>query len=59
LEKLKAGMKIEGPAIILNATSTIVIEPGSTSFIDEYGNIEIKIEEGNTESDCKQYTEIE
>jgi 5-oxoprolinase (ATP-hydrolysing) len=43
LESLKAGMTIEGPAIILNSTSTILVEPNCLSVIDEYGNVEILI----------------
>lgn len=39
LYKLKSGMKISGPAIILNNTSTILIEPGWNSLIDDFGNV--------------------
>ena len=41
LEHMKANMQIQGPAIILNKTSTIVIEPNWEAKIDIYGNVEI------------------
>ena len=41
LESLKANMKIQGPAIILNKTSTVLIEPFWEAKIDIYGNVEI------------------
>ena len=34
-------MKIQGPAIILNKTSTILVEPFWEARIDIYGNVEI------------------
>ena len=43
LEELSAGTKIEGPAIILNSTSTILIEPQSSCLLDEFGNLEISL----------------
>ena len=37
LEKLGAGMSIDGPAIVIQDTSTILIEPGCSSKITQYG----------------------
>jgi N-methylhydantoinase A/oxoprolinase/acetone carboxylase beta subunit len=34
-------MRINGPSIILNSTSTILIEPEWVACVDDYGNIEI------------------
>lgn len=48
-------MVIQGPAIILNSTSTILIEPNCQSIIDDYGNIEILIQDGLKDSDSKTY----
>jgi len=52
-------MTIKGPAIILNSTSTILIEPNCQSYIDQYGNIEILIEDTQDENDCKTYKTVE
>jgi N-methylhydantoinase A len=38
-DKLKAGNKVEGPAIVLEMDSTTVILSGHTGNIDEFGNI--------------------
>ncbi|MDR4507593.1 MAG: hydantoinase B/oxoprolinase family protein [Candidatus Brocadiaceae bacterium] len=43
LETLKAGCELKGPAIISNATSTILIDPGSLVKITAYGDIEITV----------------
>jgi len=32
-----------GPAIILNETSTILVEPDCLAMIDEFGNVEIEL----------------
>ena len=36
-------MKVTGPAIILNKTSTVLIEPFCEALIDSFGNIEITV----------------
>lgn len=51
-------MKIDGPAIILNSTSTILIEPQSQCVIDEFGNVEIQIDENLEENDYKKYQSV-
>ena len=38
-------MNVHGPAIILNKTSTVLIEPHWDAKIDIYGNIEITVSE--------------
>jgi len=40
---LKAETEINGPAIILNKTSTILIEPQYKSTIDTFGNVEVAL----------------
>jgi N-methylhydantoinase A len=39
--ELEPGMRIDGPAIIEEATSTIVLYPGQAAEVDEYLNLEI------------------
>jgi 5-oxoprolinase (ATP-hydrolysing) len=46
LDLLKSGMWIEGPAIILNKTSTILVEPDCKAEIDDFGNVIIHVQEG-------------
>lgn len=41
LEDLKAGQTIDGPAIIIHQTSTILIEPGCRATITRHGDVEI------------------
>jgi len=43
LEKLGAGMKIDGPAIVMQDTSTILIEPGCSSEVTEFGDLIITV----------------
>lgn len=38
-ELLPLGASIEGPAIVEQADATLVLDPGTTSRVDEYGNI--------------------
>jgi N-methylhydantoinase A len=38
-DQLKAGNKIEGPAIVLEMDSTTVILSGHTGNVDKFGNI--------------------
>jgi 5-oxoprolinase (ATP-hydrolysing) len=47
LEHLKRGMWISGPSIILNQTSTILIEPECKAEIDDFGNVILHVEEGS------------
>ncbi len=44
LEELGAGQVIEAPAIIIQQTSTIVLEPGCRTVVTEFGNLEIDID---------------
>mmetsp|Transcript_21107 Transcript_21107/g.25969 ORF Transcript_21107/g.25969 Transcript_21107/m.25969 type:complete len:167 (-) Transcript_21107:1371-1871(-) len=49
-------MEIAGPAIILNKTSTVVIEPYWLAKIDIYGNVEISADQsGAATVDFEQY----
>jgi 5-oxoprolinase (ATP-hydrolysing) len=52
-------MKIEGPAIILNKTSTILVEPESSAVIDDFGNVEIDLHDKLAAQDLKGYRSIE
>jgi N-methylhydantoinase A len=40
---LKAGMKIEGPALVEEAESTCVIGPSGSVSVDKHGNLLMKI----------------
>lgn len=60
LEQLKAGMQIAGPAIILNKTSTILIEPKWVANIDVFGNVEINLSNmKSAENDFESYQSVE
>ncbi|KAG9444966.1 hypothetical protein H6P81_016306 [Aristolochia fimbriata] len=43
LEKLGNGHLLQGPAIIMNGNSTVIVEPECRAIITEYGNIRIEI----------------
>ncbi len=43
LNNLGSGQKFFGPAIIINETSTLVVEPGCQAQISRWGDIEIEI----------------
>ncbi|EGT48596.1 hypothetical protein CAEBREN_03618 [Caenorhabditis brenneri] len=56
LEEMLAGQVINGPALLIDKNSTIVIEPSSSATITEHGNVELRI--GNdVEKDLK--TEVD
>jgi N-methylhydantoinase A len=38
-ERLRPGHRIDGPAIVVQDDSTVVIEPGYAGAVDEYANI--------------------
>jgi N-methylhydantoinase A len=42
-DKLRSGNRIEGPAIMVEYSSTLVIPPFASAFVDEYGNIVMEI----------------
>ncbi|KAF5278020.1 hypothetical protein FQA39_LY18417 [Lamprigera yunnana] len=46
LEKLEFGQVIDGPAIIMDKLSTILIEPDCTATVTKYGDIKIKVGTG-------------
>lgn len=48
LEKLHPTQIIQGPAIIMDKLSTILVEPGCKAMITKYGDIRITIGSGNT-----------
>ncbi|KAJ3683150.1 hypothetical protein LUZ60_013377 [Juncus effusus] len=43
LEKLGFGHVLQGPAIIMNGNSTVIVEPDCQATITRYGNIKIEI----------------
>lgn len=45
MKSLGAGEALQGPAIILQGTSTILIEPGCTATLSEFGDIQIEVKE--------------
>ena len=42
-EKLKAGNRIKGPAVIVEYSSTTVIPPFSECYVDDYGSLILKV----------------
>jgi 5-oxoprolinase (ATP-hydrolysing) len=44
LENLGAGQRLQGPAIVMQNTSTILVEPGCSAEITEYGDVALKVE---------------
>ncbi len=48
-------MKIEGPSIILNNTSTICIEPLWIAIIDDFGNAELNYDGQEIDKDTKDF----
>jgi len=42
-EKLKSGNRIDGPAVVVEYSSTLVIPPFASAHVDEYGNIVMEI----------------
>ena len=49
-------MKVMGPAIILNKTSTILVEPLCEAMVDFFGNVEITVE---TSAGCADYSRFQ
>jgi 5-oxoprolinase (ATP-hydrolysing) len=47
LEFLQAGLRIDGPAIIIHDTSTILVEPNCSASITAFGDVEIKVGTGS------------
>ncbi|WP_372681553.1 hydantoinase B/oxoprolinase family protein [Desulfosarcina sp.] len=45
---LKAGHTIDGPAIIIQDTATIVVDPECLATISRFGDVEIQVGEGDT-----------
>ena len=42
-EKLGEGLEIQGPSIVEDVDTTVVIRPGQSARVDEYGNILIRL----------------
>lgn len=58
LEQLGNGFSVEGPAIILNQTSTIIIEPHCTGKVAEEGSVLIEVET-NLDKKVEDYKSVE
>ena len=43
LNDLLAGHTLDGPALLIQETNTIVVEPGCTAVITEYGDVKIQV----------------
>lgn len=56
---MKSGMMVKGPAIILNNTSTILIEPSWVAKVDELGNIEMDNVDAKNDTDSHSYANVE
>lgn len=41
--RLRAGMEFEGPAIVEERESTIVVPPGARASVDDYGNVHLTL----------------
>ncbi|WP_238123184.1 MULTISPECIES: hydantoinase/oxoprolinase family protein [unclassified Xanthobacter] len=41
-DDLRAGMRVSGPAIVESASTTILVEPGSTGTVDRFGSLVIE-----------------
>jgi len=41
---LRPGVRVEGPAVIEEQTSTIVLYPGQRATVDDYLNIEVEVQ---------------
>ena len=48
LENLPGGWEFEGPLIILNSTSTILVEPGCSCLIDAEGSVQLTVNSEGT-----------
>ncbi len=44
LENLGTGQRLQGPVIVMQNTSTILVEPGCTAEITEYGDVLLNVE---------------
>jgi N-methylhydantoinase A/oxoprolinase/acetone carboxylase beta subunit len=49
---LTSGQQIEGPAIVEQEFTTVVIHPGQSATVDDYGNIIIEIEQARVAADA-------
>jgi len=61
-ESLLGGMLLQGPAIIMNGTSTCVIEPSCVGEITTYGDLKItvpNVKEKNDASDEEDYSKAD
>ena len=55
LGSLQAGQSLAGPAILMQETSTILIEPGCQAEITKYGDVSIKVsaKDGKADRDLR------
>ena len=46
-DRLPVDLKVQGPAIIEDAVSTVVVEPGATAWTDRFGHLHIRLATGS------------
>jgi 5-oxoprolinase (ATP-hydrolysing) len=54
LEDLPSSFVVPGPALILDKTTTILVDPWSTARIDEYGHVVISVDKISASSDLER-----
>jgi 5-oxoprolinase (ATP-hydrolysing) len=55
-ETLLAGQSVPGPALILEDTSTLVLEPGSQAFVEADGTLRIEVESLAANAEAEERT---
>jgi 5-oxoprolinase (ATP-hydrolysing) len=50
---------VNGPAIILNNTSTILVEPNWVAVVDDLGNLEMNNISSSNETDTHSFSKVE
>lgn len=58
LQALAAGQKVPGPALVLNGSSTIVIEPGCTACCCHTGDLDITVGTLNRQPACAETCDV-
>jgi len=53
-DEISPGLKIEGPALIIQEASTIVLDENSKAYVNEYGDIDIFLEETKEQKKLKE-----
>jgi len=59
LEELTRGMGITGPAIIIDSSCTVVVEPGCTGFVTPSGDVAIRVDDTTVNDGSQDGTELD